>query len=101
MWPKAKHVATEEKVTDAFKNLNLERTIVKRDEGLKYNFKEHEDKLMLESHDENEEEMFSNGILLSKELKKTLKQSKNNSDYEFLKKLSSSTKEFVLFLIPF
>ena len=95
MWPKAKQLATEEKVADAFKNLNLDTTITQRSTSpfTKSNFdiKDYEKQFNL--YDDNEDSDDCSGILLSNELKQTLEISKKNSDFELLKKISDSRKE--------
>ena len=96
--PKSKHLATEEKVMNAFKNLNLDATTFdknkKKCDNFKFNFKDYENKFNLGNFDDNEDDKDFSGILLSDELKNTLKQSKETSDYELLRKLSN--KELVI-----
>jgi flagellar biosynthesis/type III secretory pathway ATPase len=91
-------LATEEKVMNAFKNLNLDATTFdknkKKCDNFKFNFKDYENKFNLGNFDDNEDDKDFSGILLSDELKNTLKQSKENSDYELLRKLSN--KELVI-----
>jgi hypothetical protein len=89
MVPRAKYQATEEKVTDAFKNLNLDTF---RKEKNILSLKDYEKQFNLSIDEDGDDDC--TGILLSNELKETLKESKKNSDFEMLKKIhGSSNKE--------
>ena len=91
MVPRAKYQATEEKVTDAFKNLNLDRRTFNKEKKI-LSLKDYEKQFNLSIDEDGDDDC--TGILLSNELKETLKESKKNCDFEMLKKIhGSSNKE--------
>ena len=75
---------------DAFRNLNLDSTKVEKKND-SFNFKDYENKFNFDNYDDGgEDDQSFGGILLSDELKNTLKQSKENSEYDLLRKLSNN-----------